>query len=93
VDEARLAAHPQPGVLAIGYGPFTRGPAARIAEALTAGDSSFDVRLDEDLTPELLRRAAAHELAAAVVFETPSAARQDDIRVDALRDEPLAPTT
>jgi len=36
-----------------------------------------------------LTRVAAHDLDAAAVIETPSAARRYGIRVDALRDEPL----
>ena len=61
----------RPGV-AIGHGPLSRTPArGRLAEAL----GGREVRLDEDVSPELLRRVAAHELTAAVVLETPAAAR------------------
>ncbi len=41
------------------------------------------------MTPELLRQVAGHELTAAVVMETPAAARRYGVRIDALRDEPL----
>jgi hypothetical protein len=41
------------------------------------------------VTPELLRLVAARGLAAAAVIETPAAARHHEVRVDALRDEPL----
>jgi len=75
--------------VAIGHGLLSRAPAARIAEALAARRPDLEVRLEEDLTPELLRRVATRELAAAAVFETPAAARRHGVRVDALRDEPL----
>src|SRR5207244_1918224 len=45
--------------------------------------------LEEDVTPELLRQTASHELTAAVVMETPAAAHRYGVRIDALRDEPL----
>jgi DNA-binding transcriptional LysR family regulator len=45
--------------------------------------------LHEDVTPELLRLVATHELAAAAVLETPAAARHHRVRIDALRDEPM----
>ena len=41
------------------------------------------------MTPELLRQIQASELSAAVVQETPAAARRHGVRVDSLRDEPL----
>ena len=41
------------------------------------------------MTPELLRQVGSHELTAAAVMETPSAARRYGVRIDALRDEPL----
>ena len=49
----------------------------------------LELRLEEDVTPELLRQIASHELTAAVVMETPAAARRYGVRIDALRDEPL----
>jgi hypothetical protein len=45
--------------------------------------------LHEDVTPDLHRLVAAHELAAAAVLETPAAARHHRVRIDALREEPL----
>ena len=45
--------------------------------------------LEEEVTPESLRRIASHELAAAVVMESPAAARRHGVRIDALSDEPL----
>jgi DNA-binding transcriptional LysR family regulator len=70
---------------AIGHGPLSRTPARRLADAL----GGREVRLVEDLSPELLRRVAAHELTAAVVLETPATARPAGVRMLALRDEPL----
>jgi DNA-binding transcriptional LysR family regulator len=89
VDDARRAARPGHDVLTIGYGPFSRRPATRVVEAVAAGRPDLELRLDEGVTPELLRRVAAHELAAAAVLETPGAARRHGVRVDTLRDEPL----
>jgi DNA-binding transcriptional LysR family regulator len=82
VEEARAAAQPAP---AIGFMPLSRGPAARIADAVAP---RLEVRLEEGVTPELLRRVAGHELAAAAVLEMPAAERQG-VRIDPLRDEPL----
>jgi DNA-binding transcriptional LysR family regulator len=80
IDEARHAAPPTP---AIGYMPLSRGPAARIVEAV-----DLEVRLEEGVTPELLQRVAARELTAAAVLETP-AAEHRGVHIDPLRDEPL----
>jgi hypothetical protein len=63
--------------------------AAAIADELTHRDGGSSVRFDEGVTPEMLRGVATHELAAAVVMESPAAARQHGIRIDTLRDEPL----
>jgi LysR family transcriptional regulator, hca operon transcriptional activator len=92
VDEARPAAHPGQALLTIGYGPFSRASAARIAEALAPGRPELEIRLEEDVSPELFQRVSAHELAAAAVVETPAAARHYGVRVDALRHEPLLAT-
>jgi DNA-binding transcriptional LysR family regulator len=89
VDGARRATRPDAGVLAIGYGPFSRSPATRIAEEVAAPSPELQVRLDEGVTADLLPRVAAHELPAAAVMETPAAARRHGVRIDALRDEPL----
>jgi DNA-binding transcriptional LysR family regulator len=85
IADARRAAGPHGDVLAVGYGPFSRPVALRITEEVRG----FRVRLDEEVTPDSLRRLAAHELAAAVVMETPAAARRHGVRIDTLRDEPL----
>ena len=58
-------------------------------EAVAAERPERRFRLEEGVAPELLRRVATHELAAAAVLETPGAARRHGVRVDALRDEPL----
>jgi DNA-binding transcriptional LysR family regulator len=89
IDEARRAAEPEPDVIGIGYGPFSRSLATRMAQELAARRPELTVRLDEDVSPELLHRVATGELAAAAVFETPGASRRHGVRIDALRDEPL----
>jgi DNA-binding transcriptional LysR family regulator len=77
------------GVLRLGYGPFSGGAATRIIEVLRAGWPELSVRLEQEMTLDSLRRVGAHELAAAVVMESPAAARRHAVRVDVLKDEPL----
>ena len=89
VDDARRAAELDGGILGVGYTPFTRLQATRIVEELETGRPELQLRLEEDVTPELLRQIAGHELTAAVVMETPAAARRYGVRIDALTDEPL----
>jgi DNA-binding transcriptional LysR family regulator len=89
IDDARRSARADGGVMSLGYGRFGRRSVVRIAEALAKEHTDLEVRLREDVTPELLRSVANHELAAAAVLETPAAARHHGIRVDTLRDEPL----
>jgi DNA-binding transcriptional LysR family regulator len=89
IADARRTAGLDEGVLGIGYGPFSRPAAMRIAEEVEARGWDFRVRLDEEVTPDSLRRMAARELAAAIVMETPAAARRHGVRIDTLRDEPL----
>lgn len=96
VADARRAAERDGGILSVGHTPFTRLQATRIAEELEREHPELQPRVDEDVTPELLQRVAAHELTGAAVLETPAAARRHGVRVDALRDEPLLaalPTT
>jgi DNA-binding transcriptional LysR family regulator len=88
-EDARRAAQPEGGTLAVGHTPFTRLQAMRIAEELAREHPEVQLRLEEDVTPELLRQIAGHELTAAVVMETPAAARRYGVRIDTLRDEPL----
>jgi DNA-binding transcriptional LysR family regulator len=89
VDDARRAAAPGEGVVAVGYTPFTRLQATRIAEEVERERPGLELRFEEDVTPELLRQIASNELTAAVVMETPAAARRYGVRMDTLRDEPL----
>jgi DNA-binding transcriptional LysR family regulator len=89
VDEARRADRPQPGVVTIGYGPFSRTLVQSIADAVEAAAPELTVRLEEGVAPELTERVARGELVAAAALATPAAARRFGVRVDALRDEPL----
>jgi DNA-binding transcriptional LysR family regulator len=89
VDEARRAGRPQPGVVTIGYGPFSRTLVQSIAGAVEAAAPELTVRLEEGVAPELTERVARGELVAAAALATPAAARRFGVRVDALRDEPL----
>jgi DNA-binding transcriptional LysR family regulator len=76
-------------VLRLGYGPFSGDVAVRVTEALGTSRPDLSVRLEQEVTPESLRRVGAGELGAAVVLESPSVARRHGVRVDTLRDEPL----
>ena len=89
IADARQSAQQGPTVLAIGHGPFSRPLALRIVDEVRVQRPELSVRLDEDVTPELLRRMTKGEVSAAVVQETPAAAQRHRIRIDALRDEPL----
>jgi DNA-binding transcriptional LysR family regulator len=89
IDDARRAAEPDRGDVSVGYTPFSRGPATRIATEFERQHPDIHVRFVEDVTPDLLRRVASHELTAAVVMETPAAARHRGIRTDTLKDERL----
>jgi DNA-binding transcriptional LysR family regulator len=89
IADVRRSAKANSDVLSIGYGPFSRAVVSRIADALRAELPELSIRLEEEVTPDSLRRVGAHELAAALVMETPAAARRYGVRVDALRDEPL----
>ena len=76
-------------VLRLGYGPFGGDAANRLMKALRAERPELSVRLEQEATPESLRRVGAGELAAAVVLESPAVARRHGVRVDTLKDEPL----
>ena len=89
IAHARASAQSEEDVVAIGYGPFSGSVVLRIAEAFEAEQPRMGRRLVEEVTPDSLRRVGAHELAAAVVMESPAAARRHGVRIDALRDEPL----
>jgi DNA-binding transcriptional LysR family regulator len=77
------------GVVRLGYGPFSGEAAARIVDVLRAGSPPLSPRLEQEVTLDSLRRVGTHELAAAVVIESPAAARRFGVRVDTLKDEPL----
>ena len=89
VADARRLTRSGDGVLRLGYGPFNGAVASRIVEVLGAERPELNARLVQEVTPDSLRRVGVHELAAAVVMESPAAARRHTVRVDALRDEPL----
>jgi DNA-binding transcriptional LysR family regulator len=89
VAEARRITGSGDGVLRLGYGPFNGAAATRIFEVLRAGRPEVHPRLQQEVSSDSLRRVGAGELAAAVVMESPAAARRHGVRVDALKDEPL----
>ena len=89
IADARRSVQGEDATLGLGYGPFSRPVATTIADELARSDSGRTVRLDEGVTPDLLQRVARHDLAAAVVMESPKAARQHGVRIDTLRDQPL----
>jgi DNA-binding transcriptional LysR family regulator len=89
IADARRSAQSDDARLRIGSGPFSGVATSRIVAALEGELPGQPVQVEEEVTPESLRRVAAHELAAAVVMETPAAARRHGVRVDTLRDEPL----
>ena len=89
IAAVQRSAQADPAELNIGYGPFSQTVVSRVADVVSAQMPELTVRVDQDVTPELLRRVAAHELSAAVVMEMPAAARRHGVRIDALRDEPL----
>jgi DNA-binding transcriptional LysR family regulator len=89
IADARRRAQADSGELVIGYGPFSRTTVTRLAEELASEAPQLAVRLEEEVTPESLRRVAAHGLTGAVVMDTPAAARRHGVRIDSLRDEPL----
>ena len=89
VADARRSAQSGDHVVAIGYGPFSGSVVSRIVEALEAAEPDLSLRVEEEVTPDSLRRVGAHELEAAVVMASPAAARRHGVRIDALKDEPL----
>ena len=89
IADAQRSAGTDERVLAIGYGPFSRTAVTRIVAVLGEVLAGVEVRLDEEVSADSLRRLGARELAAAVVMESPRAARRLGVRIDTLRDEPL----
>src|SRR5688572_8941494 len=78
-----------PGSRTTERGHRARPVSRTVAERVAGGLGDLHVRLEEGVSPELLRRVANHELAASVALETPAAARRHGLRIDALRDEPM----
>jgi DNA-binding transcriptional LysR family regulator len=89
IAEVQRSVQLDEAVLKLGYGPFGGDAAARVVEALGEGRPELDVRLEQEVTPESLRRVGVGELAAAVVLESHAVARRHGVRVDTLKDEPL----
>jgi DNA-binding transcriptional LysR family regulator len=89
IADAQRASLADDGVLALGYGPFSRPLAQAIGDELARSAGDPTIRLQDGVTPELLWQVARHDLEAAVVMESPTAARQYGVRIDTLRDEPL----
>lgn len=89
IAEVRRAGQSDDAVLRLAHGPFSTELAARIAGVVEADRRGLTVRLEQEATPDALRRVGAGELAAAVVMASPAVARRHGVRVDALRDEPL----
>jgi DNA-binding transcriptional LysR family regulator len=80
IADARRSAVSDDRALGIGYGPFSGSVVARIAQAVEADQPQLGLRLVEEVTPDSLRRVGAHQLAAAVVMESPAAARRHGVR-------------
>jgi DNA-binding transcriptional LysR family regulator len=89
IADTQKASLPDEGVLSLGYGPFSRPVALAIGDELAGDDGAPAIQFDEGVTPEMLLRVARHDLVAAIVMESPTAARQHGVRIDTLRDEPL----
>ncbi|MBV9311193.1 MAG: LysR family transcriptional regulator, partial [Solirubrobacterales bacterium] len=89
IADAQQSAQTDERVLAIGYGPFSRTVVTRIVAGIGEVLPEIEVRLHEEVSADSLRRLGAHELAVAVVMESPTAARRLGVRIDTLRDEPL----
>jgi DNA-binding transcriptional LysR family regulator len=89
IAAAQRAAGVDGEVLRIGYGPLSREIGTRVADAIRTDLPERDLLLEEEVTPESLRRVGAHQLTAAVVLQTPAAARRHAVRIDTLKDEPL----
>jgi DNA-binding transcriptional LysR family regulator len=89
LTDARRSGQADGAVLGFGYGPFSENEARLVAESLRGEVPELNVRLEEEVTAESLRRVGAHELAAAVVLESPAAARRHGVRIDTLCDQPL----
>jgi DNA-binding transcriptional LysR family regulator len=89
IAEVRRSAEPDDDVLAVGYGPFSGAVVASLVDAVALAHPGLKLRLEEEVTPDLLRRVGAQDLGVATVMESPAAARRHHVRVDVLKDEPL----
>ena len=89
IAEVRRSVKSNDDALAVGYGPFSGAVVARIVDAVAVAHPGLKLRLEEEVTPDLLRRVGVQDLAAATVMESPAAARRHHVCVDALKDEPL----
>ena len=89
VDDARRAAQLEPASSAIGYTPFSRraGDADRRGAGTAAARAPASARGGRHTGAAAAGRRP--RATAAVVMETPVAARRYGVRIDALRDEPL----
>jgi len=83
IAEVRRSAEPDDDVLPVGHGPFSGAVVARIVDAVALAYPGLTLRLEEEVTPDLLRRVGAQDLAAATVMGSPAAARRHHVRVDA----------
>src|SRR3954453_3053077 len=66
ITDARRSMQSEDVVLRLGYGPFSRPVAEAIVDQFGRLDGDRRIRLEEDVTPEMLRHVARHGLAAAV---------------------------
>jgi DNA-binding transcriptional LysR family regulator len=89
IAEVRRSAEPDDDVLVVGHGPFSGAAVARIVDAVALAHPRLTLRVEEEITPDLLRLVGTRDLAAATVMASPAAARWHHVRVDALKDEPL----
>ena len=80
IADTRRVGRPDSGTVAVGYGPFGRVAAERLATELAAQPGDRPVRLEEEVTQEALRRITARELTGALVMEIPTTARQYRVR-------------
>ena len=89
VTDVRRAAKTVGDELGIGYGPFSRAAATRIAEVVGAMLPDLQRAARRGRHAGLAAEGRRHELDGAVVMETPMAVRRHGVRVDTLKDEPL----
>jgi DNA-binding transcriptional LysR family regulator len=90
IAEARRTGQPESGsAVRLGFNHVSRTLATKIEASAKAERADLDSQLDEDASPELLRRLTEGELTAAIVLQTPAACRRHGVRIDSLKDEPL----